>query len=47
MEKNREFIISMYNASSTNDGKGGIKTYETWLEKQLLKKLTHKLNMPM
>lgn len=37
--KDRNNLIGMYNATSTHDGKGGIETYESWLERQLLSRI--------
>jgi hypothetical protein len=32
----KNYLINMYNATSTDDGNGEIETYEAWLEKQLI-----------
>ena len=37
--KDRNYLTEMYNATSTDDGKGGIETYESWLERQLLSRI--------
>jgi hypothetical protein len=34
--ENRNYLIEMYNATSTEDAQGEIETYEAWLERQLL-----------
>ena len=41
MEKDRNYLIDFYNATSTEDdnGNGEIETYEHWLEKQLLNRI--------
>ena len=36
--KEREFCVNLYNATSTDDGNGGIESYESWLEKQVYHK---------
>ena len=36
MEKDRSYLVNLYNATSIDDGKGDIETYEAWLERQLL-----------
>lgn len=41
---NRERLINMYNATSTDDGNGEIETYEAWLERQLISRIK-KLNV--
>lgn len=35
----RDYLINMYNSTSTDDGKGGIEPYKTWLERQLCRRL--------
>lgn len=37
--KRKEYLYEMYNATSTDDGKGGLETYENWLERQLLSRI--------
>lgn len=37
--KDRNYLINMYNATSTDDGTGEIETYEAWLERQLLSRI--------
>jgi|TARA_R110002167_G_scaffold360406_1_gene578044 hypothetical protein len=39
MEKDRDYLHVMYNATSEDDGSGDIETYEFWLEKQLLSRI--------
>lgn len=39
MKYDRNYLIEMYNDSSTDDGKGGIEPYKTWLERQLCNRL--------
>lgn len=39
MEKDRNYLINFYNATSTDDGTGEIETYEAWLERQLLSRI--------
>lgn len=34
--KDKQYLYTMYNATSTDDGTGEIETYENWLERQLL-----------
>lgn len=36
---NRNYLINFYNATSTDDGKGGIESYEHWLERQLISRI--------
>ena len=37
--KGKEYLYEMYNATSTDDGKGDLETYENWLELQLLSRI--------
>jgi hypothetical protein len=37
--KDRDYLINMYNATSTDDGTGEIETYEAWLERQLIARI--------
>jgi hypothetical protein len=37
--KDRNYLINAYNATSTDDGKGELETYEAWLERQLLNRI--------
>lgn len=37
--KDRNYLTQMYNATSTDDGKGEIETYINWLERQLLSRI--------
>jgi len=39
MKKDRKYLIDMYNATSTDNGKDKIETYKAWLERQLLKRI--------
>lgn len=39
MKKDRDYLIEMYNATCTDDGRGGIETYNDWLEKQLISRI--------
>jgi hypothetical protein len=39
MEKDRNYLINFYNATSTDDGNGDIETYEAWLERQLISRI--------
>jgi hypothetical protein len=39
MKRDRNYLINFYNATSTDDGKGEIETYEAWLERQLLSRI--------
>ena len=39
MEINKEYLHHMYNATSTDDGKGGVESYEAWLERQLISRI--------
>ena len=34
-----EYLHSAYNATSTDDGKGEIETYQYWLERQLTSRM--------
>jgi allophanate hydrolase subunit 1 len=34
--KDSKYLHEAYNATSTDDGKGGIESYKKWLERQLL-----------
>lgn len=40
MENGKEYLYNAYNATSTDDGNGEIETYENWLERQLLYRIT-------
>lgn len=35
----QQYLYDKYNATSTDDGKGDIETYENWLERQLISRL--------
>lgn len=37
--KDKQYLYTMYNATSTDDGTGEIETYENWLERQLLSRI--------
>lgn len=37
--KDKFYLYEMFNATSTDDGKGNIETYENWLERQLLMRI--------
>jgi len=48
MKKNRNYLLSMYNATSTADPPGSdqLETYEAWLERQLLARIKILDKMP-
>jgi len=37
--KDKQYLYTMYNATSTDDGTGELETYENWLERQLLSRI--------
>lgn len=37
--KDQQYLYNAYNATSTDDGKGNLETYENWLERQLLSRI--------
>lgn len=37
--KDKNYLHEKFNATAEGDGKGGIETYENWLEKQLLARI--------
>ena len=37
--KDKNYLYEMYNATSTDDGKGDLETYKNWLERQLLSRI--------
>lgn len=39
MKYNKQYLYNAYNATSTDDGKGDIETYESWLERQLISRI--------
>ena len=39
MNRDKQYLHNMYNATSTDDGKDDLETYENWLEKQLLSRI--------
>ena len=48
MKRNRNYLVNMYNATSTADPPGSdqLETYEAWLERQLLRRIEILDNMP-
>ncbi len=47
MSKDRNYLIEMYNATSTDDGHGELETYEAWLERQLLARIKSDPSSPI
>ena len=45
MTRDRDYLLNAYAATSTGDDNGGIESYETWLERQLLSRI-EKLENP-
>jgi hypothetical protein len=41
MKRDKEYLYNAFNATSTDDGKGGIESYENWLERQLINRMEH------
>lgn len=39
MKIDKNYLHEMYNATSTDDGKGDLETYENWLERQLISRI--------
>jgi hypothetical protein len=39
MKIDKNYLHEMYNATSTDNGKGEIETYENWLERQLISRI--------
>lgn len=39
MKKDKQYLINMYNGTSSSDESGEIESYESWLENQLLKRI--------
>jgi hypothetical protein len=39
MKYDKEYLYEKYNATATDDGNGGLETYDNWLERQLISRM--------